>query len=638
MRFRGDIEGLRGVAILMVVLSHAKLPLFGGGFVGVDVFFVISGYLITSLLQQELRERQRVDAWAFYARRVRRLLPAATAMLLGTAALAVLVLPAQAWQAQADAARWTAAWSSNVFFALSDIDYFERSAIPNLFLHTWSLGVEEQFYLLWPWLLLAAWRIGGGRASGRIVCGVAIVGFAACVIATRSVPIQAYYQMPFRLWQLALGGALCLVPQSVAMPPRAAAAMRWSGAGLLVASCLLLSRQDVVYPGFWALLPTAGAALAIAAGSVDGAPVFLGNRVFRALGRISYSWYLWHWPLLAVADVAYPGDAMARAIAISASVAIAWLSYRFIERPFRSMATRRPWGWVTAGLLISAALACAALGWANVARERAAREAHSVRFITATRSYPDLYRSKECDEWIRADRLVPCVLVAGEASGRGGGFTVLMIGDSVAAQWSPAFTAIAARAGWKFVVLTKSACPMVERPFVYEKINRRNTACERWRARAVAFAREMRPDLLVLGSSAAYPFSSQQWQEGTSDLLRDLNGAARHTVILAPTPVLPFSAVECVTRVYERTGRVARFAECSAPLADVDPEDTRAALVAATRGMPTVSVLDLNPLICPRGRCDAWRDGRLVFRDSQHLNAPVAASLAPQIRMRLPSP
>jgi peptidoglycan/LPS O-acetylase OafA/YrhL len=355
--FRPDIEGLRGLAILLVVLFHARLVGIDGGFVGVDVFFVISGFLITGLL---LRERERagvLDLTRFYARRVRRLLPAAAVVLTVTMlAVHVLIAPLDRAELQLDGLA-SALSFGNMRFAAEAGDYFSAVSTPSPFLHFWSLGVEEQFYLVWPALVLLASRGRRPRlAVGLVLLGVALASLVASIVVTDIAANWAFYSLPTRAWQLAVGGLLAVGATQVARAPsRLLAGVGWGGVAAIGASAVLFT-ESMAYPGLAAILPTAGAAALIAAGAARGGPAMvLTLAPMRWLGRISYSLYLWHWPLLVLVPLAVGAelDTAARLALVVAAVAISTVSWAAIEEPFRRgfpLMTRRPGRTVAVGL------------------------------------------------------------------------------------------------------------------------------------------------------------------------------------------------------------------------------------------------------------------------------------------------
>ncbi len=335
--FRPDVEGLRGVAILLVLLFHTGLPL-PGGFVGVDVFFVISGFLITGLLLREQERTGRISFTRFYARRVRRLLPAAAVVLLVTLPLAYLVVaPLDRSAVMLDGAA-SALSVGNVRFALTTGDYFSSMTTPSPFLHFWSLGVEEQFYLVWPaLLLLAAWRLP--RAGAALALGVVLAAsFAASVLITDVSPSWAFYMLPTRAWQLAAGGLLAVGAVRLARAPGLILApLGWAAVALLAWASLALN-SDIAYPGLAALAPAAAAAALVASGALRRGPgLLLRTSPLRFLGRISYSLYLWHWPILVLVPLALGGTLETPAMVVLAflAIAVATASWVYVEEPFR---------------------------------------------------------------------------------------------------------------------------------------------------------------------------------------------------------------------------------------------------------------------------------------------------------------
>jgi len=346
-RFRPDLEGFRGIAILLVLLCHARLPGAEAGFIGVDVFFVLSGFLITGLLVDERRRTGQIRLGSFYARRARRILPAAIVVLASTLLAAQLFLSPLDLPRVADDALAASLSVANVRFALEATDYFAPVAASPV-LHYWSLGVEEQFYLLWPVLLLLATRARRPRFAIALLIGVVLAGsFALSLAMTASNGPWAYYMLPTRAWQLAAGGLLALAVPLLGRTPRAIAAfVGWLGVGLLGAGLVLIGPMTE-YPGLAALLPTLGAAAIIASGGRAGSPgrIVLATPPLRWLGRISYSLYLWHWPILVLGPVALglasseegpaEGDLLVRLGLVLVAVVLAALSWRLVEEPFR---------------------------------------------------------------------------------------------------------------------------------------------------------------------------------------------------------------------------------------------------------------------------------------------------------------
>jgi peptidoglycan/LPS O-acetylase OafA/YrhL len=367
--FRPDIEGLRGVAVLIVVLFHAGLAGIAGGFVGVDVFFVISGFLITGLLVREHARTGRIALLPFYARRARRLLPAAVVVLVATLIAALnLVAPLDRPAVGLDGA--AAALSiGNIRFALASGDYFATVSSPSPFLHFWSLAVEEQFYLVWPALILLVAR---GRHP-RVVIGmtlVAVVGasFVANVVLTDLAANWAFYSLPTRAWELGLGGLVAIAAGALGRLPRlVTGVLGWIGlAAILVAT--LTFDATLAWPGVGALVPSLGTAALLA----DGTGRFGPNRILvlaplRDLGKISYSLYLVHWPILVLAPfvVDAPLDDASRIARVGISIGVAALSWALVETPFRTALPRlahQPGRTVSIGLAAMLAVVVLAAG------------------------------------------------------------------------------------------------------------------------------------------------------------------------------------------------------------------------------------------------------------------------------------
>jgi peptidoglycan/LPS O-acetylase OafA/YrhL len=339
--FNPALQGMRGVAILLVLLNHAAVPGFQGGFVGVDIFFVISGYLIGGLLLREFETRGGLDLWAFYARRVRRLLPAAGLVLL-CALIGVRELYAPQEQDELlSSIRAAALYAANLWFASRPTDYFGGHTEANPTLHLWSLAVEEQFYLVWPLLMLCAVRLSRQaprRATAWLLVVFGGLSFAACVVVSLLNFKYAFFLTPFRIWEFGVGMAVATWARLVA--GWSTRAVSWLG--LLALCCLaavtLLFDGRMRFPGFWAALPVAAAALLLIVAQHGGQTLtgrLLQTRPIRWLGDCSYSVYLWHWPVLIAAALVVPKpDPWLTAGLVALSIALGWASYRLVEQPF----------------------------------------------------------------------------------------------------------------------------------------------------------------------------------------------------------------------------------------------------------------------------------------------------------------
>ena len=366
--FRPDIEGLRAVAVVVVVLFHARIAAFAGGFVGVDVFFVLSGFLITRLLLREVATTGTISLRHFWARRARRLLPASCVVVVVTVLASQVLLSPIAQRPLATDAIAASGFVLNFVFASRLGDYFasQLGRTPSPLLHFWSLAVEEQFYLFWPLALLGLRR--RPRRYRRLVTvmmiAVAIVSFWACTWMTRTYPTGAFYLLPARMWELAVGGLVAVGGAAWRLvSPTARAVAAWVGvAG--VATAVVTFDGSIAFPGTAALLPVLGTALIVVSGGSDAAPfaplVVLRHPALQWIGRRSYAIYLWHWPALVLAEAKWgPLSLGQRFVAIGVALVLAAASLRLVEDPVRHSA------WVASrpgrGLALGASLCATAL-------------------------------------------------------------------------------------------------------------------------------------------------------------------------------------------------------------------------------------------------------------------------------------
>ena len=558
MRFRPDVEGLRAIAIIAVVGYHAGLPFLPGGFVGVDVFFVISGFLITGLLVSEVTRTGHVSLARFWARRARRLLPAATLVLALTAVVSFFVIPVADHEVVGLDIVAAAFYVSNIRFASQATSYLTENATPSPALHFWSLGVEEQFYVVWPLLILAlVWLlVRRRRASAQSVSPAAlavaltalgVLSFALSLWLTSRVQPWAFFAMPTRAWEFAIGGLLAIGGVALARLPLAVrAASGWVGALLLVGSIALID-ASMQFPGWAAVPPVVGTALMILAGTrsddvvpAHGVPALLSTWPMRAVGRLSYSWYLWHWPVLILAAAAVGELSVPVKVAlVLLSLVPAAVAYRFVEEPVRhnphlvavpARALR-----LGAALSVGAAVFGLLLVWlpgggsmatvaaaAPVEGERGPASAASPAVTPSTSSSasptavpspstsakpsttPKPSASTAVITWPAGDLTpdpnsarddLPKIYANGCHLERGGtdpadgcafgetgsATTVVLIGDSHAASWFPALEAIAEKNGWRLLSWTKSGCPAPDVTVFQRKLSRAYDECDTWR-------------------------------------------------------------------------------------------------------------------------------------------------------------
>lgn len=626
---RADIQGLRAIAVLLVVLFHSGLGILPGGYVGVDVFFVISGYLITGLLVAELERRDRICLVDFYARRVRRLLPAATLVLAATLAAAwLLYSPLELRQFAASAAA-TAAYVSNLWFAYLSTDYLADKTGSNPLLHTWSLSAEEQFYLIWPGLLWVAarWR-GAVGLRGRLLAAILAVSLVSCVVdilLTAYAQPWAFFGSPARAWEFGLGGVVALWTPG---PRTGGAAMRnlCGLLGIVLIGCAtLVFDARTVFPGVAAFLPVLGATAIVAAGHRQAAPAatrWLGARPLTFVGDISYSLYLWHWPVFVFLPRLIPGGGvLVPLLGLALSLLLAWLTCRLVENPIRcsDLALRHLGGSLALGLLLSVSSASFAFGIRHWSQSGATAQQ---RYEEASQDLPAVYRNG-CHLGYLQVEPPPCVFGAADAD-----TTLVLFGDSHAAQWFPALESIVTRQGWRLVSLTKSGCPSV----IFEPFNadlgRRYVECTQWRERAFERIAAWRPRFTLVANSSGYlaapsagrpSVDVRTWQLGLQSTLTRLRAIGGAVIRMHDTPRLPFSAPACLSRARQqgRDGVV----ECVFGLPEDGPEALGRLALEVPGGGAGGGVLDMTDAICPRAPCPVERGGLVLFRDDNHLTA-----------------
>ncbi|MBS0200385.1 MAG: acyltransferase [Proteobacteria bacterium] len=639
-KFRPDIEGLRAIAILLVVASHAGVPWLAGGFIGVDVFFVLSGFLITGKLVQEISETGRLRLLTFYVRRLRRLLPALLVMLLVVGLASRWLLSPTAQPEQFFTAQMAALWLSNFHFALGNIDYFSAGSESNLYLHTWSLGVEEQFYLVWPAIVLWMWEKDAKDETARLKSGmaaVALLSLFACIVLTWATPLLAFYVMPMRAWQFALGALAWLLffrkPANLLRHPSTVGAMGILGLAMILASALWLDRNHP-YPGIWATLPTAGTVLMICSGSLLAPNQWVGRLLslqpLQWIGRVSYSWYLWHWPVLllgfALTGSHTPGYS---ALLVGVSLVLATISYQLVEAPMRHWKKWQEYPRVA----VFVSLACMAIvcladnHWIQQAH-RSLQAPSIQRYVAARVDAPRIYRMG-CDDWYFSAEVRICAFGPQTAK-----HTAILIGDSHAGQWFPAVEKALEKRDWRLLVITKSSCPMVEEPVFYARIGRDYVECTQWRHTALQKIKQIAPDLLLIGSTQ-YDFTQKQWTEGTAKVLGEVSPVSGRVFLLVDTPKLSFDGPDCLMAHALRPEWLTGFRPCSTPSLSPQAAQVIHWLEAAAGRFPNVTVLDMTDGICPAGLCRAKQGDIVVYRDYQHLTGSFAATLAQPMSERL---
>lgn len=653
--FRLDLQGLRAIAIAIVVLAHANVPAFSGGFVGVDVFFVLSGFLITGLLVQERLTKQKIHYGRFLARRLRRLLPALLVMLVVVLWLSLLLLSSYEARMQTGSFLYATTWTSNFYFAFAEFDYFAALQAKDLFLHTWSLGIEEQFYIVWPWVIALSFLVLGASSNPHLaykaLLAVILLVFAGSLAVSlywsQTSPLLSFYMMPSRGWQFALG-AFVFVYARMSQAEQSTGPAFWrsalvsqcagiTGLLLIIGSALVL-HAELTYPGYFAIFPSAGAALLIFAGLELRQSVV--NDVLRSkalvwLGDRSYSLYLWHWPVLLLGGAYGLANEMAGVLAlVGVSIILAMLSYRFVEKPvwkgrYSQVSPRvvvlTSLLAVTALFQMSQLMIQDSFTGTAVAEKRADDDSRL--------DAPAVFKAGfDCDSWYWSSDVVPCT--SGDDSARN---TAVLIGDSIGAQWASFLPEIYQAPDWRIFVLTKSSCAIADVEYYYKPVGGLYDVCTDWRNGSIDYIAGLKPDVVFVGTSARNGFSASQWVGGTQRILERLAAVARHVVVIPGTPALSFDGPSCIKEPYRFTRRLRDSKNfCEEKLKSNVTDQIARHLEKAAIGVPNAHVMNLNDLVCPERRCAArTSDGLAVFRDDQHLTASFVLAQVSDVLSRL---
>jgi peptidoglycan/LPS O-acetylase OafA/YrhL len=684
---RGDIQGLRALAVLLVALGHAGVGFLEGGFVGVDVFFVLSGFLITGLLLAEARRNGSISLSGFYLRRARRILPAALLTLLATQAAAFFLLNfLRAKEVMWDSL-FAAVFMANFRFAEQETDYFAEAQPPSPLLHLWSLAVEEQFYLVWPALLsivfLGSAAVVGHRLLPRtqlrlLLVVVALAGCASLawsIYYTAALPPAAYFSPFTRGWELMLGGGLAVAATTLGRVPRVwKVAAGWTGLLAIAASAVTFS-SGTPFPGYAALLPTIGAALVICAGMTDtghrpAVATLLDRAPMRYVGDRSYAFYLWHWPVLVIAQL-YLGYEPPLAVNLALLVGAFLLSiasYALVENPMRRMTwtparSSLAFGTAAAAVVLTAALSIGAL------QEREARfrlaAAPEPQFVVAE---PIAYRTPQHRARPSADRALPAVVAAVEAARRGARIpsrltppigellderlpyslprgcvpvarssdtssricplgrtgssrSIVVIGDSHAQMWLPAVVSLARQDGWVVLPVLRPGCTPAK--WLADSM------CNTWFRWAIGQVRQLRPNVTIVGGAVGGTrgAESRAAERGMLAMGRAVKPASGTTVVVGDPEGLMRSPVDCLL------SRGASMARCTATWgpAVLGPYDR----IAEGSRRSGLGFLATRGWFCFERMCPPVIGRTIAYKDPHHITAAYAGRLTAVFRAAL---
>jgi peptidoglycan/LPS O-acetylase OafA/YrhL len=604
-----QIQGLRAVAALLVIIYHARLV--PGGFIGVDIFYVISGYLITGLIIREIDKTGRLDLNQFYQRRIKRLLPTSMFVLFVTAIVGFFVLPAITRDALGRDLFAAAAYVSNYLFAWWENDYQNLNATPSPFIHYWSLAVEEQFYVVWPIFILFLSRYGK-RAIQNGVAIVTAVSFLFSLYLTQVAPIWAFYSLPTRAWELGVGALLLFLPDKFLRNRF----FPWIGAiGLAVGTFTF--NETTAFPGFNALLPVIATAILI--GTIPIWPRFFNdlsnNRMMQWLGAISYPLYLWHWPALVL-----PSSALGRPLRIRETllcvlltIFLAHYTSKFVEQPFRhrKFPAKKVYGFFAATTVVSLlAGVFIAYSSSSLINVKGTNYSFDLQQVVAK---PAIYGDG-------------CHVNYGEAeSGEctygeiGSSTKIVLYGDSHAAQWFPSLEKLALDKGFELISLTKSACSSVDVPRSDQGAYK-NSECEKWRQNSIKRIQGIKPKAVIVSSFQYFAeprgISSkpQWWIEGQRRLLEDLKGSSKNLIYISDTPRPMQDIPSC--------------------LASKDLESCNTAEKTVNLIINGFKKIDPTQWLCD-DICPAIKDGYVVYRDSSHISVDAALALTPLLEIAL---
>lgn len=690
---RLDIQGLRALAVLMVVADHllAKLiPGFpGGGFVGVDVFFVISGFLITGILLKEHDRTGRIGFVGFYKRRAKRILPAALATLALTAALANLILPT----GRAREVWWDTLFSTlflaNYRFAAAGTDYFQSSAPPSPLQHFWSLAVEEQFYFVWPWLMLLIFVVIGRKASGDVrlahnAAGVAmavivIASFAWAMVETTTQPTWAYFDTLSRTWELGVGALLAVGASHLGrIPERLRPTLAWLGFAGIILSIFLINDESA-FPAPWGLLPVLATALVVAAGT--GGPATglwpLENKFSQYVGDMSYSLYLVHFPVIILGSALMGDSSLYIPVVLCLTAAAGILFYEFVE-PIPSFASnswgrlgkkqaldwgsdrKRFAGLAVLGLVTAAAVPVALFGQsifnpppapsavvaplANTATQAPkAGLAGKIDAALAASAWPDLRPSiydAATDKAPHMEGTAKCMHPGNYADSSlctygdlSASKTAVIIGDSIAVSWMPALVPALTSEGYKVRAIGLGSCPFIAADITLEGKPDETARCNDSHDRIPGLVQAIAPDLLILSNQEGAVESlgkgdegAAKWVESRKAAIAQVSAEGRQIAILTPPPAGK-DPQTCATKVSTPASCVAEIRLIWRQMHDAEK---------ATAEAVGARFVDTSPWFCSdRGMCPAFIGDAPVRLDMLHVTETYAATLVEPMRSGL---
>lgn len=599
-----QIQALRALAAILVLLFHANLV--GGGYIGVDIFYVISGYLITGLILREIERDGRLNFKAFYLRRIKRLLPTSFFILMATALVSWYLYPGTMRDELGKDILAASVYVSNFLFAFWQMDYQNLNAIPPVVIHFWSLAVEEQFYLFWPVIVLIAFKAGGRKRLFSIIGAITVASFLCSLYLTQAAPIWAFYSLPTRAWELGIGALLLAIPSKY----RLSTFYPWAALAAIVYATLMYT-DKTPFPGTAAIAPVLGTSAAIA--SISSWPrilnFFSNLRVTQWLGEISYPLYLWHWPLLVIPTV-YLGRGLhiyERGLAIAGTLLLADLTHRYIEQPLRHI-TVSPKKIITGAIVAS--LIATSTGVAI------AMSANSTITLSTGQQYSLAQIMEKPKVYLDQCHVNNGETVSGDCTyGPNSPTKVVLFGDSHAAQWMPVLEKLAFEKNFQLISLTKSACPGPAVAKV-ETGAYKNADCSAWRDNSIARIKALKPMAVIVSGMqyfevpSGYASRADWWREGEAKTYQALLGSSKHLIYISDTPHPQRDIPSCIA--------AGRLDKCNS---------TQPSEAIFTPGWQQI-----NPTswFCSE-TCPAIIDGVVVYRDASHISVLGSELVKPQL-------
>lgn len=627
MQYRPEVDGLRALAVIPVVLFHAQLPGFSGGFVGVDIFFVISGYLITSIIYGELA-RGSFDIGSFYERRIRRLFPALFVVLAASTAMALAWLSPSAAQDFFKSLIAVPLFGSNLYFA-ETTGYFSTAADLKPLLHTWSLSVEEQYYFVFPVLMLLAWRLVPEKIS-LLIAGGLLLSLLFSILYLKADPGRAFYSTPARCWELMMGALVaCRLAKQTAVT-----AVGWkdhiaSMAGLIVIVAIVIIGPRKLNSQLFALLPTISAILIIHfARPGTLAYRILSNKVPVFIGLLSYSIYLWHQPLMAMARIHSAGldDEGLMYVMVAVTMVLAYLTWRYVETPFRNR-DRYP-----ARRLVSAAGVCSVtligVGLAGAYSDYATFRFGPKKAALSHKMWDGLKPRITCAQNYHEVKAEECIFGNLESSK-----TLGVIGDSHASQWTDALDDFGKQNNIRIVMFAKSACASANVSYHYPALRREYWECAEWRNNVIEKTANFGFDaVLITTSSAGYAgaeplVTHDEWKKGVTEVVESIQPHTNKVFWLIDNPRYLTNPLLCVEANFWQD----RSRTCSAPRNEVINEALIGLEYEALKKIPKVQIIDFHDAFCNKQRCAASDESGPLMRDTNHLSVHATNLLQPKL-------